>query len=285
VLPTFIIAGAGKSGTTTLWEHLKAHPEVSLAVLKEPCFFTKDSELSTFSNGISWYQDLFPEIPGAKAFGEASTIYMVSEDSPALIFETVPVVKLIFILRDPVERLYSQFFSQQKQQGLQLPEFEDMIRECHPMIQRLIYASSYQIHLTRYLGLFPLNQIKVIIFDDLKSDPKTVVHGIYEYIGVDPGFVPSNIGMIYNAPRQLNIIWLQHWIWKIGLRIMRMGLNPQVLSYLQKLRTFVFRVNSKKLQRIPMSRETRELLLLEFRETITFMEKFLERPLPQWRRV
>jgi hypothetical protein len=285
VLPTFVIAGAGKSGTTTLWEYLKAHPEVSLAVLKEPCFFTNNSELSTFSNGLSWYQDLFPKIPDAKAFGEASTIYMVSEDSPALIFETVPDVKLIFILRDPVERLYSQFFSQQKQQGLQVPEFEYMIREQHPMVQKLISASSYQDHLSRYMDLFPMNQIKVIIFDDLESNPRTVVREIYEYIGVNPDFIPSNIGMVYNAPRQLNIIWLQHWIWKLGLKIMRLGLSPQVLSYLQKLRAFVFRVNSRRLQRASISPETRKLLLVNFMETIDFVEKLLDRSLPEWRRV
>ena len=158
-LPTFIIAGAPKCGTTALWNYLNEHPEVCMARIKEPRFFSQmPGELDKktigsgplrsgyFNRGINWYQSLFDSCQQLKARGEASTYYFSAIDSPILIESLIPKVRLIFILRDPVKRLYSHYWQEYKL-GLGMPSFEDMVRDNHPRFQYYSYVSSYKINL------------------------------------------------------------------------------------------------------------------------------------------
>ena len=117
MLPTFLIVGARKSGTTTLWRNLAAHPDVAVAKVKEPDFLTRSALPSplgetgararycAFDRGLAWYEGLFPGSDGARAVGKASNAYLWTEDAARFIRETVPNVRLIFLFRDPVERI------------------------------------------------------------------------------------------------------------------------------------------------------------------------------------
>src|SRR5215207_2554839 len=100
MIPNTFIIGAAKCGTTSLWLYLNQHPQIAFSIEKEPAFFVRDDYL----DHLDWYESLFEE---ATVVGEASTLYttfLVHVDVPARIHGMVPDAKLIYMVRDPVER-------------------------------------------------------------------------------------------------------------------------------------------------------------------------------------
>jgi len=283
MLPTFIIAGATKAGTTSLYEYLKPHPEVCMALIKEPCFFTRDRRASSYSNGLSWYENLFAHCNVKNARGEASTVYMVREDSAELIFKTLPNITLIFMLRDPTNRMYSQFWSDIKLKGLKPGNFEDLVNANHPLIQELFYNSQYDIHLKRFMNFFPRDQMHIYLFEDMINNTKEFLQTLYKDIGVNPHFLPPNLNKIYNPTRTFRLSVLQKWLWKFGWVVINKDLSPWQLYILKTMRGWVFKLNTKPIQKPPLSKHIRQKLVLNFEETISFVEEQLNRPLPDWR--
>ena len=112
-LPHFIIIGAAKSGTTTLYKYLSQHPQIYLPQIKEPSFFAK-----RYHKGVDWYESLFAEAKTGQLCGEASTPYTHwlshKPEIPQLMAELLPQVKLIYIMRNPIDRAYSQYLQQVK---------------------------------------------------------------------------------------------------------------------------------------------------------------------------
>lgn len=285
MLPTFIIAGATKAGTTSLYEYLKPHPEICMALIKEPCFFTRKRHASSYNNGLTWYENLFSHCGTAKERGEASTVYMIRDDSAALIYKALPDIKLIFMLRDPVDRMYSQFWSDKKLKGIKLDNFEKLVAKNHPFIQEFLYNSRYEIHLKRFLSIFPMDQIFVYLFDDMILNPQKFLQTVYKNLDVNPNFFPPNIHKIYNPTQTFKLSFLQNWLWRFGWVILNQNLSPKQLSILKKIRGLVFNLNTQPIQKPPLSFETRQMLVQEFEGTISFVEEFLDRPIPDWRRV
>ncbi len=111
-MPSFIIIGSQKSGTTSLYNYLAQHPNVEPAFQKELHFFSK-----YYSNGFSWYRSNFPFYKQSFITGEASPNYIFCPYSPQRMFEALPSVKLIVLLRNPVDRAYSHYHH--KLRGLQ----------------------------------------------------------------------------------------------------------------------------------------------------------------------
>src|SRR5437899_6907483 len=105
-LPNFLCIGAPRSGTTWLYECLKAHPEAFVPPIKEVSFFIHDEYRTTWENGLDWYRALFAfKDNRIKAWGELSPRYYFLERTPALIHHHIPDVKIVFLLRHPVEVL------------------------------------------------------------------------------------------------------------------------------------------------------------------------------------
>jgi hypothetical protein len=293
MLPSFIIAGAGKSGTTTLWEHLKEHPEVCMAQFKEPGFFTQvvghsdgagdraPSLSGRYCKGLEWYESLFRSCDNAKARGEASTIYMVVEDAPVLMKQVVPDVKILFILRDPVERLYSQYW-QERKLGWKLPDFGQMVQEHHPRLEWYVYVSSYHVHLTRYLEEFSKHQLSLFLYEDLRYRPKELVRGAFRAVGVDPSFLPKSLGRRYNAARLPRIAWAQRLLNAAAGIELAMTLPTWFCSWLGMVRQGMLKLNSAALQYHSMRPKLREELMVELTDAISYVEHYLQRPIPSW---
>ena len=284
MLPTFIVAGAGKSGTTALWEYLKAHPEVCMASIKEPYFFSQEGPSGRFSKGLNWYQGLWKDCQGQKAFGEITPAYMVRSDTPALIHKTIPNVRLIFVLRDPVDRIYSLYWFS-RQGGEPLPDFPLFFQERHPKLERFIYTSSYQIHLNRYLDVFPREQIQVLLYDDMGQDLAAFMRRVYAYIGVNPNFMPPNLGQRYNVRRGAIYPQLQRRVRRLGPKIMRLDMPEWLFNLLKQSRKTFWSMNTRRIDYPPMPPEIRSALVSELAKTIDFIEMYLERPLPTWRHI
>jgi len=294
MLPTFIIAGAGKSGSTSLWNYLKEHPEVSMARIKEPRFFTKvigcdqgggdegPSRSGTFEKGFAWYESLFVDPANKKAFGEATMMYFFCEDAPELIKRYNPEVKLIFILRNPIDRMYSQYW-QERKSGQNLPCFEDMMRKKHLRFQRYLRSSSYKKNLERYFQYFSQEQILILLFDDLVRDALRMIRSIYSFIGVRADFVPSNINRKYNIAGQPRSILIQKWIRAISNHSVKDQLPMPIFNILRFFKRHVRKYNIEPLPYQPLSKELRLELVNFFVDDIEFIEDLLKVSLPHWK--
>ena len=293
MLPTFIIAGVPKSGTTSTVEYLKSHPQVCMSVVQEPIFFTHvrgnkkrvDGKTpwasGNFDKGLEWYQSLFQACGDAKAIGEASGLYWTAEDAPGLIKQYVPDVKILILLRDPVERMYSHYLHTVRL-GHELSPFSEMVTTRDFWFQYFVYVSSYQIHLKRYLKIFSKEHITVFLFDDLKANPQKYMEGMFDVIGVDSDFSLPNIGRKYNPRHDTHIGVLERYLYELSHEIKVRTKRP-IPEWLRQIGLSIVRVNSVTVKNAPIPRESCLKLKQEFSETIDFVEDYLGRDLTAWR--
>src|SRR3712207_4104321 len=127
-LPNFLVIGAMKSGTTALYYYLEQHPEIYMSPVKEPNFFSQENAADTVTH-IGTYEQLFKGASGKKAIGEASHSYLYEPRAAAEIRRYVPKVKLIAILRNPIDRAYSHFLHMVRSGTEPLDDFAQALRE------------------------------------------------------------------------------------------------------------------------------------------------------------
>lgn len=145
ILPNFLIIGAAKSGTSSIYDYLKQHPQIYMSSIKEPIFFAFEGEqidefgpfnddplakgtLTNSATNIDDYQALFRDVDGEKAIGEASVRYLYFSKSPNRIKKYIPEAKLIAILRNPVDRAYSHFLMNLRKQFEPLNDFSKALQ-------------------------------------------------------------------------------------------------------------------------------------------------------------
>ncbi|MFI4977118.1 MAG: sulfotransferase family protein [Solirubrobacterales bacterium] len=225
----FIIIGAQKAGTTSLFRYLRQHPEVSLPNSKEAPFFCADD---AYARGFATYmRNIAREIAvpdPARKWGTATPHYMsggvyqsTSESAvkngydertvPLRIHESLPSVRLIAILRDPVERALSghreavmkgqdrRSFDDAIEELLQSDALESARRRPQHMGTGYVVWGEYGRILAGYFDVFPREQILVVFTDELERAPAQLLSRIQEFIGVRADFVPDDLGEKYNA--------------------------------------------------------------------------------------
>ena len=173
-LPTFIGIGPGKSGSSWLYQLLQSHPSVCMSTAKETVFFDDQ-----YYRGIDWYGKFFDRCDHP-VVGEVSNTYIFSSDAAQRIAAFKPDMKLITILRDPIDRAYSQYLFLLRN-GQARGSFRE-VANTHPGILK---RGRYDIYLGRYLESFDLSQIHVASFDDLKRNPERVSERILCFLGLD----------------------------------------------------------------------------------------------------
>jgi len=301
-LPNFLIIGAGKSGTTSIYEYLSQHPEVFMSPVKETNFFALEGkEVKARDNSpeqtehYPWainnftdYQGLFEEAGNAKAIGEASPMYLYNKDAPVRIKERLPRVKLIAILRQPVDRLYSRYMHLMREGREPGKQFADALDEQSIWWRRndLVKEGFYGTYLKRYYGLFNNDQIKVLLYDELKSNPEKVMLELYEYIGVEPTFKPdfstefNKSGRIKN--RFVNQLIGQNSIVTKTLQ----STSPTLLKYIKgqrHLKAIITKWRNKNLQKGTLSPVLKqEMTQSIYHEEIGLLETLMQRDLSQW---
>ena len=184
MLPTFLLIGAMKSGTTTLWWYLAEHPDVFMTTPKEPNFFNDH-----WHRGVGWYERLFKPAGGALARGEASVRYTSFPDDPecpARIASVVPDARLLFLARDPVQRIRSHYLHELAALRERRP-LEQALRENPTYLDR----SRYAMQLERYLEHFPRERLLVVRAEDLFRTPLEVLPRVYAFLGVDHSWRPA----------------------------------------------------------------------------------------------
>jgi hypothetical protein len=196
-LPDFIIGGAPRSGTTWLYELLDRHPDVNMAkpVKPEPKFFLRD-DLS--AKGLSHYsQAWFADIGDDQVAGEKSTDYLESAPAAERIARDLPRVKLVFILREPVGRAYSNYLWT-KMNGLETESFAAAVRleeqRERELPERLRFTRPYSYFsrglyadlLAPYLERFPRAQLLVARYEDIRQRPAALAESLHPSLRVPP---------------------------------------------------------------------------------------------------
>ena len=181
-LPNFLIIGAPKAGSTSLWNELRQHPDIFLTSLKEPNFFCSNS--ANYQNW-SWYTSLFKDGVGKPAIGEASVAYSLVErnpTTPALIAQHLPHIRLIYIVRHPLRRIESAWLHHICMRNPVPKDFSRAVREFRSLIEGTLYSRN----LEEYRRYFPDEQILVLFLEDFQADSRRVLERCDRFLGVNP---------------------------------------------------------------------------------------------------
>lgn len=201
--PQFIVIGAEKCGTTSLYHYLSQHPQFLPSIEKELDFFDVE-----FQRGMEWYLAHFSPIPNQLGLvtGEVSANYLYSEQAPQRIRELLPQTKLIVLLRNPIERAASRYYMLRQQRLIKL-SFEDKVIQEIQAIEKSFQAgkvaietlnrnrnignSLYVYHLQRWLDIFPREQLLVVRSEDLDQQPAATLKKIYDYLEMPEHELPN----------------------------------------------------------------------------------------------
>jgi hypothetical protein len=198
-LPDFLIVGANKGGTTSLYHYLKQHPRIYMPMAKEPNFFLfGDSPPEKINRrfAVFWqwknYLDLFKDAADGQVIGEASTPYLTHYEKviPA-IKKFVPHwrdVKIIMVLRNPAERAYSNYLMF-RNWGLEKRTAGEALDPDRARNEGYLKAGFYYPQVKAYIDNF--RHVRVYLLEDLRKDPQGAVKDLFRFLGVDPTFTPD----------------------------------------------------------------------------------------------
>lgn len=208
--PNFLVIGAAKSGTSALYNQLASHPEIFMSALKEPNFFafvdcgahfTGPNDADTINRRSvtdpGAYRALFARATGEQAIGEASTSSLYSPTAPEAIRRFNPEMKLIALLRNPVDRAFSSY-RHLVRDGRETETFagglaaeDERIAAGWSHIWHYTEAGFYAPQLRRYKELFPPDQLAIFTYDRFSTEPEAVLREIFTFLGVDPEILPD----------------------------------------------------------------------------------------------
>ena len=203
--PNFLIIGAARCGTSTLYGYLQEHPDIYLPANKrpEPHFFFKTSE---YAQGFAYYEArYFTDHSGQRAVGEASTSYLFGARTPARVADHLPDARFIAMLRNPLQRAFSNYWHTLKS-GLETLSFSAAIEqeqqrgatEDDPVlaeVQPYAYLARglYGEQLKRWYGHFEPQQVHVILFEDFVRDPGKALRDTLAFLQVDASVLPADL--------------------------------------------------------------------------------------------
>ncbi|MCA9606460.1 MAG: sulfotransferase domain-containing protein [Myxococcales bacterium] len=295
VIPNYFIVGAHKCATTFMAEHLRKHPEVFMTEPKEPQHFARDiSPESSRWIDPEAYWDLFRSVKGEKAIGEASTWYLYSEVAAAGIHRVNPEARIIIMLRNPVDFLYSMhselLFGRQEP----VEDFERAIELDYRARRALgtrpasIFACgfeyrkaarfSYQVE--RYLTRFGSERVHFVLLDDVRASPENAYAGVLRFLGVDDSFKPefevTNANKTVRFPALIDIVQSRSTLKSIVARSLPPSVRRQLLDLL------VFKVATKPARRPPMRPELRARLTADYADEVRALSAMIGRDLSAW---
>jgi hypothetical protein len=296
-LPDFLIVGANKGGTTSLYYYLRQHPQIFMPLLKEPNFFVfggerppEDVHPKGHREQIWRFEDYIALFEGAgegQVLGEASTPYLTGHRKVIPnIKKLVPGwerLKIIMMLREPAARAFSQYMMH-RLWGVEPLEFEDAIREHKDLsgneikVPRYLGPGFYYDQVKAYLYNFP--HVKIYLLDDLKADAPGLVKDLYGFLGVDDSFVPD-METQYNPSGAPWSKFFHKFFSTPGALRSRIPLVKMIplekrISMTEKL----LRLNIRK--RVRMKEETRRYLKDLYREDVLRLQELIGRDLSGW---
>lgn len=291
-LPDFIVIGAAKAGTTSLYHYLIRHPRIFMSSPKEPTYFARDER---YERGRHWYASLFSNAQPHQVCGEASTNYTNWPLYPQTVGRMASMlkdVKLIYLVRHPVNRAYSHYLQLIENIRADNPDykFEQHFEDAIENDPSILDSSRYMLQIEQYLNHYPRDQLLVMQFENFVKDPGTTLGEVLSFIGLNPSFNFLAQGEVKdNVKRDKDA-------WTIRSRLTRpltqlpggqfmTGIMPQWaknLIYSALERTPKRAALERAFIPPPMTPEIRARLLAEFAADNERLAKFLNMNLSHW---
>jgi hypothetical protein len=296
VLPNFLIIGAQKAGTTSLYHYLDQHPQIYMSSEKEPGFFAFEGEKPNFCGpgdqalcnhviiDIEAYRSLFEGVSDEIAIGEASTWYLYSPKAPERIKHYIPNAKLILILRNPVERAFSAFMHARRDGRESLTDFARALREEEVRIERnweylwhYKHMGFYSVQLKRYFEQFDRDRIKVYLYEDLNASPAELLKDIFQFLGVDQNFIPEvftrlNPSGIRKSKTIDTLLDNKNPVKNFLRPLLPVRLRKEIANHL-RINNFV---------KLSCSPDVQKELIKVFQEDILELQNLIQRDLSKW---
>lgn len=296
-LPNFLIIGAMKSGTTALYQYLEQHPQVYMSPVKEPNFFAFENERPDFRapsdtapggineqsvTDLDEYRTLFGGVSSERAVGEASHWYLYSPKAPERIQHHIPGARIIAVLRNPVERAYSDFLHSVRDGNETVTDFREALAREPERIHadwsmgRYVDRGFYHAQLERYFNRFEPDRIRVYLYEDLKADASGVMKDMFQFLGVDETFEPNmsvrpNVSGVPRS-RVLHALFTKPSRTKAFLKPL---LPATVLSLADDLKR-------RNLDRPQIQPEIRAQLIDVYTDDILKLQELIRRDLSEW---
>jgi len=287
MLPNFIIVGAPKAGTTSLYHYLSEHPEVFMSEPKEVNYFSKEEieqqglYYQDFkATDLKSYEALFSTVSNEIAIGEGSVSYLFYPKTPTKIKEVVPNVKIIILLRDPVARAYSHYLMDFRM-GLVNLSFEDVVYKTgsHNKIdlyyQQYVELGLYYDQVRRYIDTFGADSVKIYLQDDLKKDPHHIIVDLYNFIGVKSSFTADT-----NQQHNTFSMPKNRLIHKLYSSYIFRTLTKNILN--EKLKEKVKDIFFERKKKPTLHNETKQYLQKIYTEDIKRLESLINQDLSLW---
>ncbi|MEQ8239653.1 MAG: sulfotransferase [Cyclobacteriaceae bacterium] len=281
IIPDIVVAGAPKCGTSAMIALLLNHPQVSEMSMKEPNFFSTtegvvNSKLGKYGpnfsgkyhKGLTWYRKVFKD--NSKVCIDGSTLYFINQESPELIKKHSPDAKIIIMLRDPAERIFSHYLQDHKL-GFEFPDFDDFIRKDHPKFLFYKEISRYQKNIKRFEQIFKQDQILIVTLESFKTNPSIVMDKILVFTGLDNS-ISFNFSKNYNPRTIPRFAFITRFI----SYLREFGVRNSVPTPLRKIFGFFFRVlrkvNAKKTD-AKLSKAQYDFLIKDFKKEAAFVQE------------
>lgn len=301
-MPNFLLIGAAKAGTSSLFFYLKQNPQIYMpsGFQKEPDFFALEGEKLDYPGprgtfvmknrvtDLTSYQALFDDVTTEKAIGEASTLYIYSEKAPHRIKHYIPDAKIIAILRDPAERAFSHYLYWTSQ-GFEpdtdynfdkaLAAESDRIQAGWSHNWHYVQRGFYYQQLKRYYDLFNREQIKVVLYEDLIRDRVGLCEQLFDFLEVDTSWEPK-VNRVVNkteVPKNNTLNFLlnrPNFAKSIAKKIIPASIRKPLAEKLKQQ-------NKGKPK---LSKKTRSQLIDVYRDDILQLQDLIHRDLSSWLR-
>lgn len=297
-LPNFLIVGAAKSGTTSIANYLKQHPEVCVSSVKEPKYISsqflenhykgpgdKEVEAATIRS-LEEYVSLFSKCKERCAVGEASAdlLYYAEESIPLIKEKFGGDVKIIAILRNPIERAYSAY-THLVRDGRETLDFGEALNaeverkeKGWEFIWHYKRAGEYYSKVSSFMNSF--DNVRVYLYDDLVNDSRLMYGDMCRFLSVDDSFVPGDIGEKYNVSGIPRFAFMRTLLRTDNFaKSMARSIIPRSLR--RPMNDWLFKAN---LERRPIALREKEYLSGYFMEDVLALSELLGRDLSHWLR-
>lgn len=274
-LPNLIIIGARKCATTSLHYYLSLHPHIAMSREKELHFFVAERN---WPKGIGWYKSNF--VGAAQIHGEASISYTMFPEFrgvPERMYSVVPGAKLIYIVRDPIERIISDYIHEVAQEREHREIAEALVdMEASPYVCR----SRYAMQLAQYLDFFPPRSILILTSEELYGHRRETMKEVFRFLGVDDTFTSRRFSRLRHpsSSKRRKTALGNQWArtplmraverWPFGLR--------------ERVKAAVYFPFSRPIPRPPLDERLREALVIHLRDDINQLRAYTGRAFEAW---
>ena len=290
IVPDFLVIGAYKSGTTALHHQLRRHPDLYLPARKEPGFFAFDDSRPPVAHPAAAssvrrrrdYDALFAGAPPGAVLGEVSPAYLAVPGTWAHIRAAAPTVRLVAVLRNPVERAYSDYLMyrrdgiEKEASFLSALEQQDRRDPATDPTSRYLSTGLYAEQLEPYLSAFPRGQVHVLLHDDLRAQPAGTLRDLFGFLGVSTEVALEAVQdvNVSGEPTSAAV--------RLAFRARRRAgrlLKPVVPEPLKRRADSILQ---RGLARPPLPTDARDLLLDAYRADVARLAAMLDRDLAAW---